>query len=431
MAKQRIFALIDINNAYVSFERVFNPKLNNRPVVVLSNNDGCVVSRSAEAKALGIKMAVPIFQIQQLIEQHQVAVLSSNYALYAEMSKRFMNILAGFVAQGDQEIYSIDECFLELTGYEQLYPLNDYAQHILSTITQWLGITCCIGIGYSKTQAKLANHLAKTHPSFRGVCNMVDEDLCSIDELLIHTDVSEVWGVGRQLTKQLNAMNIHSVMDLAQADEYRLGKHFSVVLENTVRELKGMSCIELEDQTPNRKQIISSRSFGQPVQEQQALSAALTEFTLRAVERLRSQNLICKAVGVSIHTSQFKQQDAYHPYTIVHLNDYTDDVLQINQAVQSGLKRVYKAEHRYKKAGIVLLDIIPSNQHAPDLFFDTSQSDKRKHLSATLAKVNAAFGKDKLVLAPLISQQPRQWAMKQNHKSPSYLTKWEDVLRVG
>ena len=431
MAKQRIFALIDINNAYVSFERVFNPKLNNRPVVVLSNNDGCVVSRSAEAKALGIKMAVPIFQIQQLIEQHQVAVLSSNYALYAEMSKRFMNILAGFVAQGDQEIYSIDECFLELTGYEQLYPLNDYAQHILSTITQWLGITCCIGIGYSKTQAKLANHLAKTHPSFRGVCNMVDEDLCSIDELLIHTDVSEVWGVGRQLTKQLNAMNIHSVMDLAQADEYRLGKHFSVVLENTVRELKGMSCIELEDQTPNRKQIISSRSFGQPVQEQQALSAALTEFTLRAVERLRSQKLICKAVGVSIHTSQFKQDDAYHPYTIVHLNDYTDDVLQINQAVQSGLKRVYKAEHRYKKAGIVLLDIIPSNQHAPDLFFDTSQSDKRKHLSATLAKVNAAFGKDKLVLAPLISQQPRQWAMKQNHKSPSYLTKWEDVLRVG
>ncbi|GAA5014908.1 Y-family DNA polymerase [Acinetobacter puyangensis] len=430
MTVQRIFALIDINNAYVCCERVFDPKLHNRPVVVLSNNDGCVVSRSVEAKAIGIKMAVPLFQIQHLIKQHQVVVLSSNYALYAEMSRRFMNILGGFVGEGEQEIYSIDECFLELTGQHR-YPLNDYAKIILDTIKTWLGLECCIGIGYSKTQAKLANHLAKTYPSFKGICNIVDEDPCIIEDLLSNTSVGEVWGVGRKIKKRLEQFNIHSVMDLIQADEKQLGKHFSVMLENTVRELQGTACIEIEDQQTDRRQIISSRSFGHPIKDHHSLSGALTEFSLRAVERLRQQKLLCKTVGISIRTSRFQQNDYFHPYMMVHLQDYSDDVLEINQAVQQGLNRIFKAGYIYKKAGVLLLDIIPRQQHAPDLFFDPDKRIQREKLSDTLEKMNKKFGKDTLVPGRLVSLKPKLWAMNQNHRSPAYLTRWGELLRVN
>lgn len=431
MSRQRIFALIDVNNCYVSCERIFNPQLNDRPVIVLSNNDGCVISRSAEAKALGIKMAVPIYQIKHLIRQHQVAVLSSNYALYAEMSKRFMNVLARFVEPCDQEIYSIDECFLELSSYHNLYDLSSYAKHMLETVKTWLGLPCCIGIGYSKTQAKIANHLAKTIPSFAGVCNFVDEDPCIIEDILSQTAVGEVWGVGRKLSKRLNAMQVHSVMDLLESDEKHMGKYFSVALENTVRELNGISCIELIDEVPERQQIISSRSFGAPVHEQHQLSEALTEFTLRAVERLRAQKLLCRSVGISIYSNRFLPEEYIHPYTVVYLDDYSDDVLNINHAVQQGLKRIFKAGHRYKKAGIVLLDIIPQRQYAPDLFSDQSTVIRRAQLSETMEKINQGFGKDKIVLGRLVSQRPKQWAMQQKYKSPSYLTKWTDLLTVN
>lgn len=428
---QRIFALIDINNAYVSCERIFEPKLNGRPVIVLSNNDGCVVSRSAEAKALGIRMAVPFFQIQHLIHEYQVAVFSSNYALYAEMSKRFMNILGSFVSEGEQEIYSIDECFLELTAYNEVGCLSDYAQKILITINEWLGLPCSIGIGYSKTQAKIANHIAKAHASFQGICNFIDEDPIIMEDILSHTCVSEVWGIGHQLKKRLNHMHIYTVMDLMDSDEKRLGQHFSVMVENTIRELHGISCIELEGHSPDKQHILSSRSFGQPIRDQQHLSEALTLFTQRAVERLYAQKLLCKAVGISIRTNRFADHDYFHPYTIVHLKDYTDNLLEINQAVQSGLKSIFKAGHVYKKAGITLLDIIPRHHYAPDLFVNSDQIVKNQKLLDTLIKINSNYGKDRIVLAPLIHHQPRFWEMNQLYKSPSYLTQWKDLLRVN
>lgn len=428
--KKRVFALVDVNNCYVSCERVFDPKLHQRPVVVLSNNDGCVVSRSKEAKALGIKMAVPLFQIQHLIRRHHVVVLSSNYALYAEMSRRFMNILANFVGPNDQEIYSIDECFLELTDHQHRENLSQYARQILKTVQTWLGLPCCIGIGYSKTQAKMANHLAKTHAAFDGVCNMVDEDPCVIEDLLAHTDVGEVWGVGRKLQKRLEQMQICSVMDLVEADDKRLGQHFSVMLENTVRELRGISCIELEHQVPDKQHIISSRSFGQPVKDLQNLSEALTQFTQRAVERLYAQRLLCKSIGVSIRTNRFQDAEYFHPYTIVHLRDYTDNLLEINKAVQYGLKCIFKVGHSYKKAGITLLDVIPRQQYVPDLFFDAQSTIKNQKLLDILIQINKEHGKDRIVLAPLTNKQPRPWKMNQAHKSPSYLTQWADVLRV-
>ena len=428
---QRIFALIDINNAYVSCERIFDPKLNGRPVIVLSNNDGCVVSRSAEAKAIGIRMAVPFFQIQHLIHEYQVAVFSSNYALYAEMSKRFMNILGSFVSDGEQEIYSIDECFLELTAYNKIGSLNDYAKKILLTINEWLGLPCSIGIGYSKTQAKIANHIAKANPSFHGICNLVDEDPTVMEDVLSHTCVGEVWGIGHKLKKRLNQMHIYSVMDLIGSDEKRLGQHFSVMVENTIRELHGISCIELEGHSPDKQHILSSRSFGQPIRDQQSLSEALTLFTQRAVERLYAQKLLCKAVGISIRTNRFADHAYFHPYTIVHLKDYTDNLLEINQAVQSGLKSVFKAGHVYKKAGITLLEIIPRHHYAPDLFANSDQTMKNQKLLETLIKINIDHGKDRIVLAPLIHQEPRSWEMNQLYKSPSYLTQWKDLLRVN
>ncbi|ENX23212.1 hypothetical protein F892_02459 [Acinetobacter vivianii] len=427
---QRIFALIDVNNCYVSCERVFNPKLENRPVVVLSNNDGCVVSRSYEAKKLGIKMAVPVFQIEDIIRQHQVEVFSSNYALYAEMSRRFMNILGNFVDPCEQEIYSIDESFLELTAYQHCYDLSEYAQQIIDTIKKWLGIPCCIGIGYSKTQAKLANNLAKNHASFNGVCNMVAEDPCVIESLLGNMPAGEVWGVGRKIRQRLEKMNIYSVMDLVQADPKMMGKYFSVVMENTVKELQGMACLEIEDVIADRQQVLSSRSFGQPIEDKNSLSGALTEFTLRAVERLRQQNLLCKAVGVSIRTNRFNKENYYRPFTVVYLADYSDDRLEIMKAVQQGLDRIYQAGHRYKKAEVILLDIIPQRSHAVDLFHDTDELIARRNLSLAFDEINKKFGRDVMTLGRLITPHGRTWSMTQNHKSPSYLTKWDEVLRV-
>lgn len=427
---QRIFALIDVNNCYVSCERVFNPKLENRPVVVLSNNDGCVVSRSYEAKQLGIRMAVPVFQIEELIRQYQVAVFSSNYALYAEMSRRFMNILASFVEPCEQEVYSIDECFLELTAYQQSYDLTEYARKILDTVKAWLGLPCCIGIGYSKTQAKLANNLAKTHASFQGICNLIAEDPCVIEDLLENMPVGEVWGVGRKIRQRLEQMHIHSVMDLLQADPKMIGKYFSVVMENTVKELRGMACLEIEDVVPDRQQVLSSRSFGQPIQDKDHLSEALTEFTLRAVERLRKQKLLCKAVGVSIRTNRFNKENYYRPFTVVYLADYSDDRLQIMKAVLQGLDRIYQDGHRYKKAEVILLDVIPQQRHVVDLFHNTDELIARRELSLAFDEINKKFGRDSMTLARLITPHGRSWSMIQNHKSPSYLTKWEDLLRV-
>lgn len=287
-ANTRVFALIDVNNCYVSCERIFNPALNGRPVLVLSNNDGCVVARSQEAKNLGIKMGVPVFQIKHLIKQHNIAVLSSNYALYGEMSRRFMKVLADFVAPHEQEIYSIDECFLELTAYQQLYDLSDYAQQMRERIKQWLGLPVSVGIGYSKTQAKIANHLAKKNPSFEGVVSWLSADYCILEDMLLNTEVGEVWGVGRQIRKQLNALNIQNVLDLIEADHKLIRRYFTIVTEQTVLELQGVACLNIEDVLPERKQIISSRSFGQPVTQIDELREAVTLFMLRAVERLRS-----------------------------------------------------------------------------------------------------------------------------------------------
>lgn len=259
--KEKIIALIDINNCYVSCERLFQPKLNDKPVIVLSNNDGCAVARSQEAKDLGIKMGVPLFQIKDIVEKHNVVVLSSNYAVYEEMSRRFTETIKTFVSEKDVEVYSIDETFVELTSYKN-QDLNLLVTLIKNTLLQWLGLPVCIGIGRSKTEAKMANHIAKKNKYLNGICNLVEMDPCSKEGLFQTIDVSEVWGVGRKHSKKLHSLNIKSVFDLAIADPAFIQSQFSVVMKRTVLELQGTACIELEEVAPDKKQIVSSRSFG-------------------------------------------------------------------------------------------------------------------------------------------------------------------------
>ncbi|WP_312309796.1 Y-family DNA polymerase, partial [Acinetobacter variabilis] len=294
--QQEIYALIDVNNCYVSCERLFNPKLNHVPVIVLSNNDGCVVSRSQEAKDLGIKMAVPLFQIRDIVEQYQVQVLFSNYALYAEMSKRFHSILSEYVAPGEQEVYSIDECFLKITAYTKNHNLIEYGQDMRRRILQWIGLPVCVGIGRSKTEAKLANYMAKKAKRFNGVCDLSSMNQKHRNYFWSLIDVAEVWGVGRQQSKKLKNLGIYTVLDLAQADCHRIGKLFSVLMQRTVMELQGVSCIELEQTCQPKKQIISSRSFGSRVTDLEALTEAMSDYLQNAVKRLREDQSLCGCI---------------------------------------------------------------------------------------------------------------------------------------
>ncbi len=259
----RSIALVDCNNFYVSCERLFQPGLEGKPVVVLSNNDGCVVSRSQEVRELGIKMAVPWFQLKQLAKRHGIIALSSNYALYADISGRVMRLLSQYGP--NQEIYSIDECFLDLTGMEDTSDLTSYAQTIRGTIRQCLGIPVCIGIAPSKTLAKLANHVAKKHKQYHGVCDFNAMTARMLDNLLARIEVGEVWGVGRRSTERLQKMGISTVLELKYSPAKRVRAEFGVVMERIVAELNGEACIGLDEITPPRQQIICSRSFGVPV----------------------------------------------------------------------------------------------------------------------------------------------------------------------
>ena len=427
-AENRIFALVDVNNCYVSCERVFNPKLNNVPVVVLSNNDGCVVSRSQEAKDLGIQMAVPVYQIKDLIQRHNVQVLSSNYGLYTEMSQRFMNILGQFVSSDDREIYSIDECFLELTAYQGLFDLSEYAKKIINTVEQWLGIPCCVGIGRSKTEAKMANQLAKKNAFFQGVCNLVDMDPCSAETLLSQMPVNEVWGIGRNHHKSLNQLGIQSVLDLIESNPKEIRRQFSVVMEKTVSELQGISCIDIEQETPCKHQIISSRSYGQPIYELEDIKASVRLYISLAVTRLREDASLCRMIGVFIQTGRF-QAEKYAPYTIVTLPEHSDDLLLITQAAMHAVERIYKTGFKYKKAGVVLLELLPKQNFVPDLFIDQIQRENRAHLSDTLQQIQKKFGHDFMSLG-LRQDHTESWRIKKNLCSPAYLSNWNELLRV-
>ncbi|QIC73875.1 Y-family DNA polymerase [Acinetobacter indicus] len=427
---ERIYALIDINNCYVSCERVFNPSLNHRPVIVLSNNDGCAVARSNEAKALGIKMGVPLFQVQDIVRQHQVVVLSSNYALYAEMSNRFHSILAGYVAPHEQEIYSIDECFLDLTSYAQHFDLTRYAREMKQRIWDWIGLPVSIGIGRSKTEAKLANHLAKKWPGFAGVCNVLELDYLDQETLYAGIEVGEVWGVGRKLVKKLNQMGIHSVLDLAMQDAHRMGSLFSVLMQRTVMELQGISCIEIEHAPPPKKQIVASRSFGEKITELEDLNEAICKYIQDGVKRLRADGSLCGTLIVFVQSNPFDKDVPYYGKSIsLDLSDPTDSVTELARLALQLLAKVFKPGIKYKKCGVMLSDLIDKDSYIPELFADHQKIQTNENLMKAYEHIQNRFGKTKISVGPCYFPG-RKWVGKRASASRDYFS-WEGMLKVN
>ncbi len=418
------FALIDCNNFYVSCERVFAPRLHDKPIVVLSNNDGCVVARSNEAKALGVKMGVPWFELKALARQHGIVAYSSNYALYADMSDRVMRILGQLGME--QEIYSIDECFLDMTGCRAL-DLTWYCQCIRRQIRQSTGLPVCVGIGATKTLSKLANHLAKKNPQFDGVCDLDAMAQPERDNWLRLLDVGSVWGIGPRLAPELAGLGIRTVLDLKRADPATLRRRFNVVMEKTIRELNGIVCIALEEVAPPRRQIIRSRSFGRPVTEARELRESIVHHMSRAAEKLRGQQSHAEAVTVFISTGAFTSGACYSNSLTLPLPSPNDDTRRLVRIALRGLERLYRPGYRYRRAGVMLTVLPPGSGIQSDLF-DASVTDRSATLMQTLDRINRKMGSNTVRLAAEGFSQ--QWRMRQNNRSPRYTTHWDELPKV-
>ena len=411
-------AIIDVNNFYVSCERVFNPKLENKPVVVLSNNDGCAISRSNEAKALGIKMGTPWFKFKEFAKQENVTALSSNYTLYLDMSHRVMTLLSKF--SPDQEVYSIDESFLDLTSFKSK-DLIQYSQQIKTKIKQWTGLPVSIGIGSTKTLSKLANHIAKKNSSFKGVCNLNVMDQDTLETWMSHIPVNEVWGVGRSLALKLNQLGIISVLDLKLADPDYIRQQFSIVLEKTVRELNGVICMELKDIAEPNKEIMVSRSFGRRVKDKQELIGAVTAYTSRAAERIRKQESVATSLYVYIRTSPHDDKKQYANGVNIPLFQPTDDSMVLTNAALLGLDYIYREGFDYQKAGVTLCNLTSKDKMQGNLFNDTIAHSRMKIMDT----INQRW-KGKLKLGS--EGMRKEWEMKAQFKSRNYTTDWDQLM---
>lgn len=419
---QRAIALVDCNNFYVSCERVFQPGLEGKPVVVLSNNDGCVVSRSQEVKDLGLKMAVPWHQMKGLAKRHGIIAFSSNYSLYADLSNRVMSLLSRF--SPNQEVYSIDESFLDLTGI----PTNHtaYAQNIRQTIRQCVGIPVCVGIAPSKTLAKLANHVSKKNPRFGSVCDFNSMGTTELDSLLASIDVGEVWGVGRRTAPKLQEIGIHSVLDLKRTPARQLRTRFSVVFERIVEELNGSACLELDDVAPAKQQIICSRSFGMLTSSLSDLEQALISYTTRAAEKLRQQRSMAGGIQVCIRTNPHKERDPqYRQSILIPLVEPTDDTRLLCHAALHGLHQIYRSGYAYQKVGVMLSEIIPAADRPRTLFDDAAAQQKSRALMNALDRINNRMGSGTVKL--LGEGTNTRWAMRRENRSKRYTTEWDEL----
>ncbi len=429
-----MYALVDGNNFYCSVERVFRPSLHDIPVVVLSNNDGCAISRSNEAKALGIKMGEPYFKIREQWPDAGVVVLSANFTLYGDMSNRMMTIAAGLGPR--QEIYSIDESFIELTGVPG--DLTARCHTVRSRILKWIGIPCGVGVGSTKTLAKLGNFIAKTaerkpgsYPSeLAQVCNLGALSPAQLRNVMEATPVGEVWGVGRKIAAQLLEDGVRNVQELASMDPALVRRRWSVVLERTVRELQGQSCISLEDIPPLKQQIACTRSFGVTVRALSDLRQAVAEFTCRAAEKLRKQNSVTANLTVFIQTSPFRRDRQYGNSLTVSLWQPTSDSASLVAAAMTALVTIYKPGYNFAKAGVMLLDIRPAALEQGRLNLgQESERPNREALMQVMDALNARFGRGTLQLAGagIPKQIKPPWAMQQERLTPNYTTQWSDL----
>ena len=423
-----LFALVDVNNFYVSCERVFQPKLEQVPMVVLSNNDGCAVARSAEVKALGVKMGTPWFQIQDLAKQHGITAYSSNYTLYGDMSNRVVQVLRGFTP--NLEIYSIDESFLQIeTVLKQYRDTVDFGRQVKQAVKETTGLPVCVGIGASKTLAKFANHLAKKHPQFSGVCDVNAMSREALYQWMSETEVGEVWGIGRQIAKKLKAQKIQSVFDLLQTSPQAMRQQFGVVMERLCYELRGVSCLKLEEVTPAKQQIIASRSFGKLVTSQTELAQSVATHAARTAEKLRSQDGVTGALTVFIQTNPFKQNEPQHHQSItIPLAEATDNTLTLTNAALAGLQRIYQPHFRYKKAGVILNLISDKPTMQQSLFEDVQSKGKSASLMKAVDAINTRFGNAVIRSAAAGTHQTKQaWQMRSNNRSPNYTTQWDEL----
>ncbi|MBP1484770.1 Y-family DNA polymerase [Acinetobacter nosocomialis] len=427
--ENKVFFLIDVNNMYVSCERVFDPSLNDKPVIVLSNNDGCAVARSNESKALGIKMGVPLFQIKDIVQQHNVLVLSSNYSMYAEMSRRFHKILASYVTDQEVEPYSIDECFVDFTAYEKNFDLEKVGQQMRQQIWKWLGLPVCVGIGRSKTESKIANHIAKKNSGFNSVCDLVNMDPCNKEYYFSLIDVSEVWGVGRKHAKKLHSMGVKSVLDLACTEAREMQKKFSIVMARTIYELQGISCIEIEDTPPSKKQIIKSCSFGAKVTELNDLKEAIAMHAQEACKRLRDEESICGCLLVFVQSSPFDESAPFYNKSITGaFSEPTDCATDFVKAAVGMVCDIYKEGIKYKKCGVILTGLEPKAGHTYDLLTDFEVIEKKEQLMKTLDNVHTKFGKKKLGVGPCYIPD-RTWSMSRDKLTKNPF-KWDQLTIV-
>lgn len=424
----RRFALVDGNNFYVSCERLFDPALEGRPVVVLSNNDGCVVARSQEVKALGVAMGAPWHTLTALARRHGIVALSSNYALYADLSRRMMAVLGSFAPR--QEIYSIDESFLDLTG---LPPgsLSAHGRQMRAQVRRLLGLPVCVGIGSTKTLAKLANRIAKKDAVLEGVW---DGDAASVGELegrMALLGVEEVWGVGSRLARGLAGMGIRSALDLRRASPREIRRRFSVVLERTVAELNGDSCLSLEEVAPPRQQILCSRSFGVAITALDDLSQAVTHHVTRAAERLRRQGSVAGALMVFIATNRFREgEPQYGGQLILPLEAMSRDTLALNRVAQEGLARIYRSGFAYHRAGVMLMSLEPEAGGMGSLFADPVTEARSRALMGVMDAINGRMGRGTVRLLGEGGAGTRRWEVRAKRRSPRYTTRLEEIPEV-
>jgi len=417
-----MYALVDCNNFYASCERAFNPQLNNKPVIVLSNNDGCVIARSNEAKKLGIKMGEPAFKLNHIIRKNHVNIFSTNFALYGDMSMRVMSTLSSIVPQ--LEIYSIDEAFLDLTDFK--YEKNlEIGYFIRRKILKNLGIPVSVGVARTKTLAKIAGSVAKKSKKTEGVFILHDylEDI-----ILDHICIEKIWGVGKKLSIFFHKYGIHTAKDLRDADLKWIQKKVNITAKKMVKELRGISCMNIESETKNKKSIRTSRTFGKMVKNKNEIASSLAMYTARCGEKLRMQNSYATFAHIFISTNPFRNDlKQYSNFKTIEFPVATHDTGEMTTYILDAFNKIYKEGYSYKKAGIILSGIIPDG-HVQENIFDTMDRLKSKTIMKTIDSINRKMGRDMIRLAS--QGYLKKWKLKQQSLSPCYTTRWSDLLTV-
>tara|TARA_B100000029_G_scaffold94335_1_gene84515 strand:- start:402 stop:1664 length:1263 start_codon:yes stop_codon:yes gene_type:complete len=418
-----MYALVDCNNFYASCERVFNPQLKNKPVIVLSNNDGCVIARSNEAKQLGIKMGEPAFKLKNLLKNNSVHIFSTNFALYGDMSMRVMNTLSSIIPH--LEIYSIDEAFLDLSDFKY-NKILDVGCFIRKKILQDIGIPVSIGVGRTKTLSKIAGNIAKKSKINKGVFLLHDY---LEDNILEEISIEKIWGVGKNLSIFLHKYGIHTAKNLRDIELKWIQKKINITAKKMVKELRGISCMNIESDTKNKKSICTSRTFGNMIKSEHEISSLLAMYTSRCGEKLRSQNSYATLAHIFISTNPFRKDlNQYSKSKIIKFPVATHDTGEMISYILNGFKQIYKEGYSYKKAGVILSGIIPEG-HVQQNIFDKVDRLKSKVLMKTIDNINKNIGKD--IIRSASQGYSKKWKLKQQSLSPCYTTRWSDLLIVS